>query len=162
MREHASENVDNDSHLGMYDDIFDFDATGALVILKQFSESARDRLVGPLCLHGSWFGGARQGRPQGQAIASWSQRATPGWLHRAHSPGVGVELVHSITTIHPTTDTLMCSVCIARGREEHASHAQHRPSPKIGKGMDRQCDNLQHPQWQHSKIHTHCCQERNS
>ena len=38
--------------------------------------------------------------------------------HRAHSPDVGVERMQKITIIHPTTDTLVCTVCITRRREK--------------------------------------------
>ena len=44
---------------------------------------------------------------------------------RAHSPEV-VSATHAQDhTIHPSTNTLMCTVCIARRTEKYISNAQH-------------------------------------
>ena len=47
MREYVAENVVSDSFLGMYQDIFEFDATGSLLILHNFPS----RLVTALWVH---------------------------------------------------------------------------------------------------------------
>ena len=37
--------------------------------------------------------------------------------HGAQSPDVGVQLMQKVTAIHPTTNTLMCTVCVIRRME---------------------------------------------
>ena len=61
--------------------------------------------------------------------------------HCAHSPDVGVELMREIATLHPTTNTLMFTACIARRKEkEFMSRAQHTQT-------------LRHDQLQRGHIH---------
>ena len=46
--------------------------------------------------------------------------------HRTHSQDMGVEPMQKINTIHSTTNTLMCTVCIARRmQQKYMSHVQH-------------------------------------
>ena len=57
-----SENVDNDTDLGVYHDLVEFDATRPIAYPAHSSESARERFVDPLYWQSSSCGGARQGR----------------------------------------------------------------------------------------------------